>query len=233
MENDKKNSLPIKSWSIDDRPREKMLHKGAAALSNSELLALLINNGTGNRSAVDLAKDVLLLGNNHLEQLGRLSLKDLQKVKGIGIAKAITIAAALELGRRRETAGFMMKTIIKNSSDIAGYLKAALKDYSHEVFAVLFLNQGNRIIDYKIISSGGISGTVVDSRIILKTALELGATAIILCHNHPSGNLKPSNADTSITQKIKAAALLMDIKLMDHIIVSNEGFYSFADDGIL
>lgn len=233
MENDKKNSLPIKSWSIDDRPREKMLHKGAAALSNSELLALLINNGTGNRSAVDLAKDVLQLGNNHLEQLGRLSLKDLQKVKGIGIAKAITIAAALELGRRRETAGFMMKTIIKNSSDIAGYLKAALKDYSHEVFAVLFLNQGNRIIDYKIISSGGISGTVVDSRIILKTALELGATAIILCHNHPSGNLKPSNADTSITQKIKAAALLMDIKLMDHIIVSNEGFYSFADDGIL
>lgn len=233
MENDKKNSLPIKSWSIDDRPREKMLHKGAAALSNSELLALLINNGTGNRSAVDLAKDVLLLGNNHLEQLGRLSLKDLQKVKGIGIAKAITIAAALELGRRRETAGFMMKTIIKNSSDIAGYLKAALKDYNHEVFAVLFLNQGNRILDYKIISSGGISGTVVDSRIILKTALELGATAIILCHNHPSGNLKPSNADTSITQKIKAAALLMDIKLMDHIIVSNEGFYSFADDGIL
>lgn len=233
MENDKKNSLPIKSWSIDDRPREKMLHKGAAALSNSELLALLINNGTGNRSAVDLAKDVLQLGNNHLEQLGRLSLKDLQKVKGIGIAKAITIAAALELGRRRETAGFMMKTIIKNSSDIAGYLKAALKDYSHEVFAVLFLNQGNRIIDYKIISSGGISGTVVDSRIILKTALELGATSIILCHNHPSGNLKPSNADTSITQKIKAAALLMDIKLMDHIIVSNEGFYSFADDGIL
>lgn len=233
MENDKKNSLPIKSWSEDDRPREKLLSKGAAALSNSELLAILINNGTRQRSAVDLAKDVLQLGSNNLDELGRLSLKDLQKVKGIGIAKAIIIAAALELGRRRESAGILDKKHIKTSADIAGYLRASLKDNNHEVFVTIYLNQSNKILDHKTISIGGITGTVADTRLILRSALEMGATAIILCHNHPSGNLRPSNADNVLTQKVKEAAALMDIKVMDHIIVSNEGYYSFADDGML
>ncbi|RYY49689.1 MAG: DNA repair protein RadC [Chitinophagaceae bacterium] len=233
MENDKKNSLPIKSWSLDDRPREKMLSKGVAALSNAELLAILINNGSKDRSALELAKEIMLLGKNNLDELGKLSIKDLQKIKGIGAAKAITITAALEIGRRRESEGIHQKTVVTNSRDIAQFLRASLKDLAHEVFVAIYLNQGNRILSYKIISNGGLSGTVADPRIILKTALEEGATGIVLCHNHPSGNLRPSMADETLTQKIKQGAALIDIRIMDHIIVSNEGYYSFADEGIL
>ncbi len=233
MENDKKNSSPIKNWSVDDRPREKMLLKGAAALSNSELLAILINNGTPEQSAVELAKEVMKLGKNNLDELGKLSLKELQKLRGIGMAKAITIAAALEIGRRRASSGLYEKTKVKTSTDIATFLRANLKDLSHEVFMAIYLNKSNKILKYKIISSGGLTGTVADPRMILKAALEEGATSIVLCHNHPSGNLKPSVADEILTRKIKDGAALIDIRLMDHIIVSNEGYYSFADDGLL
>lgn len=233
MENDKKNSTPIKSWSADDRPREKMTLKGASALSNSELLAILINNGNKDKSALDLAKDVMLLGKNNLDELGKLSIKELQKIKGIGLAKAITIAAALEIGRRRESAGIYDKTTIRTSGDIASFLRATLKDLSHEVFVAVYLNQSNKILRHKIISYGGLTGTVADPRIILKAALEEGATGIVLCHNHPSGNLKPSVADEILTRKIKDGAALIDIKVIDHIIVSNEGYYSFADNGLL
>ncbi|MFT3981874.1 MAG: DNA repair protein RadC [Ferruginibacter sp.] len=233
MENEKKNSRPIKNWSIDDRPREKMMAKGPTSLSNSELLAILIINGNKEKSAVELAKDVLLLGKDNLDELGKLSIKDLQKLRGIGQAKSIIIAAALELGRRRASTGLLDKKRVKTSTDIAIYLREALKDIAHEVFMVIYLNQSNRILQTKIISNGGITGTVADTRLILKTALEINATGIILCHNHPSGSLKPSNADMMLTQKIKQAAALMEIKLMDHIIVSNEGYYSFADDGLL
>ncbi len=233
MENDKKNSSPIKSWSADDRPREKMIAKGASALSNAELLAILINNGSKEKSALDLAKEIMQLGKNNLDELGKLSLKDLQKIKGIGAAKAIAIAAALEIGRRRETAGIFEKTTVRTSGDIARFLKAALKDHAHEVFVAVYLNKSNKILCHKVISNGGLSGTVADPRIIFKTALEEGATGIVLCHNHPSGNLKPSMADEILTQKIKQGAALMDIKVMDHIIVSNEGYYSFADEGLL
>lgn len=232
MENKKKSS-PIKTWSTDDRPREKMLAKGAASLSNSELLAILINNGNKEKSAVGLAKEVLHLGKNNLDELGKLSLKELQQIKGIGSAKAITIAAALEIGRRRESGGLHEKTIIRTSKDIAHFLKATLKDFSYEIFIAVYLNKANKVLTHKIISTGGLSETVADPRIILKTALEEDATGIVLCHNHPSGNLQPSFADEQLTQRIKQAAAVMNIKIMDHIIVSNEGYYSFADDGIL
>ena len=233
MENINKPSTSIKNWAVDDRPREKLLIKGAAVLSDSELLALLINNGNKEKSAVEIAKDVLQLGGYNLNELGKLSLKELQKVKGIGMAKAITIAAALEIGRRRHASAALEKTVIKTSGDIAQYLRAIIKDFNYEVFAVLFLNKANKINHFEIISRGGLTGTVVDSRVILKIALEQEATSIVLCHNHPSGNLRPSKADEELTQKIKIAAKYLDISVMDHLIVSEEGYYSFCDSGLL
>ena len=223
----------IKHWAPDDRPREKLRTKGAENLSDSELLAILIHNGTKQKSAVDLAKEVLHLGKNNLSELGRLTVKDFMKIKGIGEAKAITITAALELGRRRQAMLILNKPIVKDSKDIANYLQALLRDHHHEVFAVIFLGRSNRINHFEIVSEGGITGTVADPRIILKKALEENAVGIILCHNHPSGSLRPSRADEELTGKIKEAAKFFDIKVMDHIIVSNEGYYSFADEGIL
>lgn len=223
----------IKDWANDDRPREKLLSKGPQALSDSELLAILIATGTREKSALDLAKDVLQLGKNNLTQLGRLTVKDLQKVKGMGPAKAITIAAALEIGRRRQGFAAMEKPVVASSSDVALYLQSLLKDHQHEVFAVLFLNRANKINHFEIISQGGITGTVADPRIILKKALEQNAVSLVLCHNHPSGSLKPSRADEELTAKIKEAAAYLDIKVLDHIIVSEDGYYSFADEGIL
>jgi DNA repair protein RadC len=233
MENVNKPSTSIKNWAVDDRPREKMLNKGPAALSNSELIAILLNNGSKNKSAVEMAKEILKLGRDNLNELGKLSLKDLKKINGVGEAKSILIAAALELGRRRHAAASLEKPVIRSSRDIAQYLQALLKDFSYEVFAVVFLNRANKINHFEIISRGGITGTVADPRIILKKALEEDATAIVLCHNHPSGNLQPSRADEELTKKIKEAAAYFDIKIIDHIIVSDEGYYSFADEGNL
>jgi DNA repair protein RadC len=224
----------IKDWAEDDRPREKLLLKGAAALSNSELLAILINNGTPDKSAVDLAKELLQATDNNLQKLGRFSIQDfLQlKIKGLGPAKAITIAAALELGIRRNLSD-KKKTTITCSNDAAGYLQALLQHKNHELFLVMFLNAGNKVLGHEIISHGGITGTVADPRIILKLALQHNATGLILCHNHPSGGLKPSRADITLTQKIKTGAQLIDIVVNDHIIVSDEGYYSFADEGLM
>lgn len=233
MENVNKPSTSIKTWAIDDRPREKLLAKGVTALSNSELLAILLNTGSKNKSAVELAREVLKLGSDNLNELGRLSLSDFKQVKGIGQAKSLIIAAALEFGRRRQASFALEKTVVRSSRDIAQYLQTSLKDYNYEVFAVVFLNRANKINHFEIISKGGITGTVADPRIILKKALEEEATSIILCHNHPSGNLRPSRADEELTKKIKDAATYFDIKIIDHIIVSEEGFYSFADEGIL
>jgi len=233
MENFNKPSTSIKNWSADDRPREKLLGKGATVLSNSELIAILINKGSRDKSAVDLAKEILKLGSDNLNELGKLTLKDFQCVKGIGEAKAITIAAALELGRRRQVAATLDKPIVQSSKDIAQYLKAMLKDLTYEVFAVLFLNRANKINHFEIISRGGITGTVADPRVILKKALEEEATSIVLSHNHPSGSLKPSRADEELTKKVREAARYFDIKVIDHIIVSEEGYYSFADDGLM
>ncbi len=226
------NRKSIKDWAEDDRPREKLLSKGTEALSNSELIAILIGSGTKTKSAVDVAKEVLNRAKDNLNELGKLSLKELMKVDGIGEARAITIAAALELGRRRQ-ATESQKQVVKNSADIAHYLQAQLKDKQHEVFAVAFLNRANKINHIEIISEGGITGTVADQRIILKKALEHNAVNIVLCHNHPSGSLKPSRADEALTKKIKEAAVLLDMTVVDHIIVSEDGYYSFADEGIL
>lgn len=223
----------IKQWAKDDRPREKLLAKGVEVLSNSELIAILINNGSKEKSAVELAQEVLKTGKDNLNELGKLSVKELMKIKGIGEAKAISIVAAMELGRRRQTVGLHEKEIVKSSGDVANYLQALLKDYKHEVFAVLFLNRANKINHFQIISEGGITGTVADPRIILRRALEEEAVSIILCHNHPSGSIKPSKADEELTYKIKEAAKFFDIKVVDHIIVSDDGYYSFADEGIL
>jgi len=227
------NKYSIKQWAKDDRPREKLLVNGSEKLSNSELIAILIHNGSKEKTAVDLAKEILKLGKDNLVELGKLSITDLMKIKGIGEAKAITIIAALELGRRRQLSNPLGKPSVKSSSDIANYLKIKLKDYRHEVFAVLFLNRSNRINHFEIISEGGLTGTVADPRIILRKALEQDAVNIILCHNHPSGSLRPSKADEQITLKIKEAAKFLDITVLDHIIVSEEGYFSFADDGLL
>jgi len=227
------NKYSIKQWAKDDRPREKLLSKGAENLSNSELLAILIHKGTREKTAVDLGKEILKLGKDNLTELGKLSIKDLLRIKGIGEAKAITIAAAMELGRRRQATASLEKSVAGSSNDIAAYLRTALKDYRHEVFAVIFLNRANKINHFEIVSAGGITGTVADPRVILKKALEENAVSIILCHNHPSGSLKPSRADEELTTKIKEAAKYFDIKVIDHIIVSEDGYYSFADEGIL
>jgi DNA repair protein RadC len=233
MESSKNLSVSIKNWAVDDRPREKLFTKGPLSLSDSELLAILINTGNKNKSAVELAKEVLSLGKNNLNELGKLSVNDLMKINGIGEAKAITLAAALELGRRRQASSSLIKFGIKSSNDIAEYLKITLKDYQLEVFAVVFLNRANKVNHFEIISKGGITGTVADPRVILKKALEEDATSIVLCHNHPSGNLRPSKADEELTLKIKEAAKYFDIRVMDHIIVSEDGYYSFADEGML
>src|SRR5688500_1338690 len=227
------NKYSIKQWAKDDRPREKLLSKGAENLSNSELLAILIHNGTKDKTAVDLGKEILKLGKDNLNDLGKLSVKEFMKIKGIGEAKAITIAAALELGRRRISLAATDKPIIGSSIDIDAFLRSSLKDYRHEVFGVVFLNRANKVNHFEIISSGGITGTVADPRIILKKALEENAVGLILCHNHPSGSLRPSKADEELTTKIKEAAKYFDIKVIDHIIVSANGYYSFADDGLL
>ncbi len=224
---------PIKEWAKDDRPREKLLLIGAENLSDSELLAILIHKGTAKKSAVELAKEILRLGKNSLTELGKLSVNDFMRIKGIGEAKGVTLAAAFELGRRRQVTSSLTKNKISNSIDVAHYLKTRLQDYHHEVFGVVYLNRANKINHFEIISEGGLTGTVADPRVILKKALAENAVSIILCHNHPSGNLQPSQADKALTQKIKQAAMLLDIAVLDHLIVSEEGHYSFADEGLL
>ncbi len=223
----------IKKWSKDDRPREKLLAFGAEKLSHSELLAILIRNGSSRRSAVDLAREILHLGKENLAGLAKLSVKELMKIKGIGEAKAISIVAALELGRRRHAALPTEKDLISQSGDIAKFLQTKLKDQRREVFAVLYLNRSNRVNHFEVISEGGITATIVDPRIVMRRALEEDALKIILCHNHPSGSLQPSRQDEMLTQKIKEAARLFDIDVLDHLIVSESGYYSFADSGLL
>ncbi len=224
----------IKEWANDDQPRQKLIIKGVKALTNAELIAILINTGTINQSALDIAQQLLHAIGNDLQKLGGLSAKEIVKlrIKGLGEAKAIGIAASLELGIRRD-ANTLKKEKVSSSRDVAAYLQASFQYYDREIFAVIFLNRANKIVHFEIISEGGITGTVADPRIILKKAIENNATAIILCHNHPSGNLKPSTADEILTKKIKTAAAFIDILVTDHIIVSNEGYFSFADEGLL
>lgn len=223
----------ITDWAVEDRPREKLLGKGASGLTDTELLAILINSGTKNRSAVDLARELLAVVNNNLNSLGKLSVSDIRKIRGIGNARAVTIAASMELGRRRKLAEAQELTQIRSSHEVAEIFQPLLSDLPHEEFWILFLNRSNKVINRMKLSQGGISGTVTDVRIVMKQAIECLASGIIVCHNHPSGNLTPSESDTRITQKIKEAGNLMDIQLLDHLIISDKDYYSFADNGML
>lgn len=227
------DSLSIKSWAEDDRPREKLLAKGKTALSDAELIAILIGSGTPKVTAVDLAKQILNAVGNNLNELARLSVEDLKKFKGIGEAKAIAIITALELGRRRREADILDRKKIGSSKDVFELMQPVLADLGHEEFHVVFLSNSNRIINRKAISSGGITGTVADVRMIMKEAIDQRATAIILCHNHPSGTTKPSQADIQLTKKVKEAGQILDVKVLDHIIVTLKEYYSFADEGML
>lgn len=227
------NHLNILSWAEEDRPREKLLLKGKAALSDAELIAILIGSGTRSISAVDVAKMILGNADYDLNKLAKFSVKDLRKTKGIGEAKAITIVSALELGRRRNESDFSEKVKITCSNDIYQLIKPELMDLRKEEFWVILMDRANQVIKKEQISSGGISGTVADPKIIFKAALDQYASSIILIHNHPSGNLKPSRADIDLTKKMKEAGKLLEIPVLDHIIFSDEGFLSFADDGIL
>jgi DNA repair protein RadC len=223
----------IRGWAEADRPRERLRQKGAVHLSDAELLAILIQNGTRGRSALDLGRELMSRSKENLVELGRLSVRELMKTKGIGLARAVTIAAALELGRRRLASECLEKPVVTGSTSVARFLQARFRDLPHEIFAVVFLNRANRIIHFEVVSSGGITGTVADPRIILKKALEEEAVGLILCHNHPSGNLRPSRADEELTIKIREAARFFDIRVLDHVIVSHEGYFSFADEGML
>ncbi len=227
------NSTSIKHWAIDDRPREKMLQNGAAILSNAELLAILINNGSKDKSALDLAKEIMNYAHNKLSELHLLELNDFKKIKGIGPAKAITIMAALELGKRRHAENSMEKIKAGNKNAIIAYLKTQLQNHTTECFGIIYCKSNLDIIGFEIVSEGGLSHTVMDVRIIFKKAFEKNATQIILCHNHPGGNLKPSKADIDITKQLIAAGVLLKITVMDHIIVSQTGSFSFADNSIV
>ncbi len=228
-----KRTLGIKSWAEEDRPREKLLLKGKSALSDSELIAVLIGSGNKNETAVDLAKKILKSTNNNLSELAKLSVQDLMKFDGIGEAKAISIISSLELGNRRKGAEAITKDKITGSADVFNYFQPQLSDVKHEELRVLLLNKANKIIKQEKLSMGGIAGTIVDIKIIIKAAVENLASGIILCHNHPSGNTKPSNEDINITKKLKEATKLVDTSLLDHIIICETGYYSFADEGML
>ncbi|MCX6290862.1 MAG: DNA repair protein RadC [Bacteroidetes bacterium] len=227
------NRLTIKSWAEEDRPREKLLLKGKHVLSDAELVAILISSGNAEESAVELSRRVLEKAQHNLNELGRMNVKELTKFKGIGEAKAICIVAALELGRRRKETEVKKREKIVSSKDVFEIFGPMLADLHHEEFWMLFLNRANDVIGKQQISTGGMSGTVVDPKIIFKAALDFKASSVIFCHNHPSGNLKPSEQDIRLTKKLAEAGKLLEISALDHIIVSQHGFYSFADEGMM
>lgn len=229
----KKHSVPITEWAESDRPREKLLEKGRGVLSDAELIGILIGSGSKNETAVELARRILSSVGNDLNALGKLNVAELCKFNGIGEAKAISIIAALELGRRRKIVEAPQRIKINNSKSVFDAVGPQISDLLHEEFWVLYLDRSNHIIRKSNISKGGVSGTVVDARIIFKQAIENLASAIVLCHNHPSGNLKPSEEDIRITKKLKEAGKLVDIAIIDHIIIAGNNFFSFADEGLL
>ena len=228
---DKTTSFSIKQWNEDDRPREKLLNKGKSALSDAELVAILIGSGSRSESAVDLSKRILASVKNNLNALAKLSVNNLMEFKGIGEAKAISIITALELGRRRRLEEALVQLKMNSSKAVFEIMQPIIGDLQHEEFWVLYLNNSNAIINKMQLSKGGITGTLVDTRLLFKKAMELTATAIILAHNHPSGTLKPSKADKDLTQKIKTAGATLDIKVLDHLIITEKAYFSFADSG--
>ena len=225
--------LSIPTWAEEDRPREKLLLKGKSALSDSELLGILIGSGTRAKSAVDIGKLILQNANNNLNELAKKNVNELEKIKGIGKAKAITIIAALELGRRRKDALAEKKPQVRSSEDIFQIMKPELLDLNHEEFWIIVLNRANYIIHKERISHGGISGTVADPKLIFKKGLEVGGTSLVMVHNHPSGNLQASEADIRLTKKLKEVGVFLELPVLDHIIFSDEAYFSFADEGLL
>jgi DNA repair protein RadC len=230
---DSNKKLGIKGWAKEDRPREKLLMKGRNSLSDAEILAILIGSGNQEESAVDLSRRILKRVDNNLNELARFSTTDFQKFKGIGEAKAISIVSALELGKRRQRDTAKAKPQITQAADVYNYMSPLLMDLPHEAFWMLMLDRSNKVVGEERISTGGVSGTVVDVKVIFKYALEKLASSVILCHNHPSGNLEPSQADRKITRKVKEAGELLEIQVLDHVIVTADGYYSFADEGEL
>ena len=225
--------LNIKSWAEEDRPREKFLLKGKSTLSDAELIAILIGSGNKNESAVELSKRIMASVNYNLNALGKAEVSELMDFKGVGEAKAITIAAALELGRRRKIAQADKKPKINTSKDAFVQIEGDLSDLNYEEFWVLLLNRSNELIGKVNVSKGGVSGTVADAKLIFKPAIEKLASSIILCHNHPSNNLTPSNADIRLTKKLTQAGTTLDVSVLDHIIVGSKDYYSFTDEGLM
>ena len=225
------NKLSIKEWAVDDRPREKALRNGISSLSNAELLAILIGSGSSDESAIQLSQRILSSVENNLHSLGRLSLRDMiSRFKGIGMAKGVTILAAMELGRRRAATDPIVRDIIRSSRDVYDLLFPLLADLPHEELWALFLNRSQRIIDKQKLSQGGIAETSFDMKLLLKHAINALASGIILCHNHPSGNLRPSHADDQLTRHVAQAVKLMDMQLLDHVIIADNRYYSYSDE---
>ena len=230
---DDHTSFPITNWALGDRPREKLLAKGKVVLSDAELIAILIGSGSRNESAVQLSKRILNEASNSLNDLGKYTVEQLMEFKGIGEAKAITIVAAMELGRRRRAEAALEKKIITSSASVFELMQPLIGELEHEEFWIVYVNNSNKVLQHSQLSKGGITGTLVDVRLVFKTALQIGAVAIILCHNHPSGSLIPSQADKHLTQKLKSAGESLDIRVLDHIIVTQNKYFSFADESIL
>ncbi|WP_276167944.1 RadC family protein [Zobellia alginiliquefaciens] len=230
---EKSTSFSIKHWSDDDKPREKLVQKGRSVLSDAELIAILIGSGSRDESAVELAKRILASANNNLNELGKLTIKQLMTFKGIGEAKAVTIAAALEMGRRRRGEEAQKISKINSSRDVFDLLQPRIGELQHEEFWILYLSNANKVLHSAQLSKGGLTGTLVDVRIVMRQALEQGAVGLVLSHNHPSGTLRPSEEDRKVTQKLKRAAAALDIKVLDHLIITQKDYYSFADEGIL
>lgn len=225
--------LPISAWSEDDRPREKLMNKGSKSLTDAELLAIIIGSGSRYESAVSLAKRILAAASNNLNELGRMSLSELMKFNGVGQAKAISIAASLELGRRHQSSIQLDRPIIRSSQDAFNVLYPHVADLAHEEFWLLFLNAKNKILGIEKLSVGGTTSTIVDPKLLFRRALEVKADAVVLCHNHPSGCLSASEMDIELTKKMKTCGDLLGVKVLDHIIVGNNSYYSFADEGLI
>ena len=233
MKNEQQTNFSIKQWAEDDRPREKLLQKGKLSLSDAELIAILIGSGSPKESAVQLSKRILASGKNNLSELGKLSVQQLCNFKGVGPAKAVSIIAALELGRRRRIEEALERKKITSSASVFELMQPVIGELPHEEFWIIYLNNSNKVIEQLQLSKGGITGTLVDVRLTLKKALELSATSLILVHNHPSGTLLASEPDKQLTRKLKTAAQSLDIKVLDHVIVTENSYFSFADEGVL
>lgn len=229
----KKKDYGVSLWAAEDRPREKLLSRSPQHLSNAELIAVILNCGTSQKTCIDLATEILKMAKNNLEALSKISPRQFMKIEGVGEAKAAKIAACLELGRRQQATLPVKLSVVNGIIDAAYYLRTHFSHFPYEIFGVLFLDNANNVLEFTVISAGGITSTIVDIRIVIRKALEANATKLILGHNHPSGNLQPSKPDKDLTEKIRTAAKTFDIAVLDHLIITNQGYFSFANEGLI